>query len=323
MKRKFLNALILCLLVSLKCMAVAEGVTIRNYVYAEKDGQKLTLDVYNDPSNHTFEKKPVFIFSLGGGWEGGHRQAGHALLTDFAEEGYIAIGIDYRLHIRNLKDSGVKLDKSNFCEAYATAIQMGIEDLFDATAFVIDNAEKWGADTSIVVLCGCSAGAINSATAEYLICNDHPLATSRLPKGFNYRAIIPCAGGIWVTDCTQLTWKRRPCAYIVFHGTSDEMVPYDFDTVADGKFSTFGPARYIPQLEEMQVPFMFHTYVGDTHGVAMFYDKRWVRQEMKNALGRIIWWNENIKLKINDARYDRPHKERHLKESIDKLTAAE
>ena len=101
------------------------------------------------------------------------------------------------------------------------------------------------------------------------------------------------------------------------------MVPYDFDTVADGKFSTFGPARYIPQLEEMQVPFMFHTYVGDTHGVAMFYDKRWVRQEMKNALGRIIWWNENIKLKINDARYDRPHKERHLKESRDRLTATE
>mgnify|MGYP002868446724 CR=1 FL=1 len=135
MKRRFLNALILCLLATLKCLAVPEGVTIKNYVYAEKYGQQLTLDVYNDPSNNTYKKKPVFIFSFGGSWEAGNRQAGHALLTDFAEEGYIAVGIDYRLHIRNLKDLGVKLDKTNFCQAYAKAIEMGIEDLFDELDF--------------------------------------------------------------------------------------------------------------------------------------------------------------------------------------------
>ena len=319
MKGKILNLMMLCLLLPLKAMAVAEGVTIKNYVYAEKDGQRLTLDVYNDPSITTYAKKPVFIFSFGGGWEGGNRHAGHALLTDMAEEGYIAIGIDYRLYIQQVKKSAEGLTRRNFAESYATAIQMGVEDLFDATAFVIAKAEEWKADTSIVVISGCSAGAINSATAEYLICNDHPMATSRLPQGFNYRAVVPFAGGIWLTDCKELTWKRRPCPYVAFHGTSDELVPYDFATIGEGKFSTFGPAHYMQQLEEMQVPYMFHTYVGDTHGIAGFYDKRWTRQEMKNALARMIWWNEKIRLRINDARYDRPHVDRTLEDGLRKM----
>jgi hypothetical protein len=232
---------------------------------------------------------------------------------------YIAIGIDYRLYIQQVKKSAEGLTRRNFAESYATAIQMGVEDLFDATAFVIAKAEEWKADTSIVVISGCSAGAINSATAEYLICNDHPMATSRLPQGFNYRAVVPFAGGIWLTDCKELTWKRRTCPYVAFHGTSDELVPYDFATIGEGKFSTFGPAHYMQQLEEMQVPYMFHTYVGDTHGIAGFYDKRWARQEMKNALARMIWWNEKIRLRINDARYDRTHVDRTLEDGLRKM----
>jgi len=316
MKMKLLRSFLCTLMLLTFTSAMAEGVTMKNFTYAEKDGQALTLDVYNDPSDHRYAKKPVIIFSFGGGWEGGNRGSGHAMMTDFAEEGYIAVSIDYRLYIRQLKDSGAKLTKENFAASYAKAVQMGIEDLLDATAFVLKNAEEWGADTAKIIISGCSAGAINSATAEYLVCNDHPLATERLPKDFNYAAVVPFAGGIWLGDCPQLTWKRKPCPFIIFHGTSDELVPYNYDGVGNGAFSAYGPASYVPQLEQMEVPYYFHTYVGNTHGVAVFFDKKQVRQEAKTYLAKILWLGEKLKVNVNEARYDRPHVDRNLADTI-------
>ncbi|MBQ8046534.1 MAG: alpha/beta hydrolase [Prevotella sp.] len=292
MKRKFfflLGFLVLLCCLNLCANSKNKNIEVTTHEYASKEKQALRLDVYVDTTAEVQGLRPVFIFSFGGGWEGGKREDGRPVLEHFAQKGYIAVGIDYRLGIRRLKDEGVKLDSTNFASAYGDAVRMGIEDLFDATRYVIDHAKEWQADTSLIVISGSSAGAINSITAEYLVCNDHPLATSRLPEGFNYAAVIPCAGGIWVSNADTLVWRRKPCPIIAYHGTADQLVPYGKVVLQDGAFSAFGPDYYMPAVKAMGVPTLMHRYEGSDHIIAGIYLKEEARNEMTDNLSRLIF----------------------------------
>ena len=145
---------------------LGEHIGVTTYSYAVKDGDTLHMDVYLDSTKlHADEKLPVFLFSFGGGWTSGKRQDGQALLEDAAHHGYVGVGIDYRLGIRALSKQGVNIDSTNFASSYSMAITWGIEDLFDATCFVIDHADELHADTCRIIACGSSAGATNSLTA--------------------------------------------------------------------------------------------------------------------------------------------------------------
>lgn len=57
----------------------------------------------------------------------------------------------------------------------ARTISMAVEDLYDATAFIVDKADEWGIDSSQIVACGSSAGAITVLHGEYALCNASPL----------------------------------------------------------------------------------------------------------------------------------------------------
>ncbi len=261
-----------CLLTACSGQPIGENASVTTYVYAEKDGSELKLDVYMDSTALISNTKyPVFIFSFGGGWENGKREDGAALLNDFAHHGYIGVGIDYRLGIRQLKEEGVNvLDSTQFASSYSKAITMGVEDIFDATRYIIDHAAEWNADTSRIVVCGSSAGATNSLTAEYLICNQHSMATSRLPKGFNYAAVIPIAGGV---------------------------------VLPEGAFGGFGPLYYMPQLQQMQVPHLFHTYLKGDHLVSAMHNSPTARTEMLTTLERILDHHAPLSLTITEEHY--------------------
>ena len=307
MMNKLLFPFFRCLLLSFLCFMsqhalAADDVTVTTYTYAEKDGQELKLDVYVDSTYQHEGTRPVMIFSFGGSWKHGSREVGKSMLTDFAQHGFVAVGIDYRLGIKQIEDSGVKIDASNFGESYAKAITMGIEDLVDATSFLIQKADEWELDTARFVACGSSAGAINTATAEYLICNRHPLVAGRLPESFNYRAIVPCAGGIWMMGTDTLTWERKPCMFIDFHGTRDQLVPYG--KMAMGKlFAAFGPEYYIPQLKAMEVPYSQHIYDGADHVIALIYDNPFARQDILSFLRRTIDRKERLMQVVHEENY--------------------
>ena len=294
-----------CLLTACSGQPIGENASVTTYVYAEKDGSELKLDVYMDSTALISNTKyPVFIFSFGGGWENGKREDGAALLNDFAHHGYIGVGIDYRLGIRQLKEEGVNvLDSTQFASSYSKAITMGVEDIFDATRYIIDHAAEWNADTSRIVVCGSSAGATNSLTAEYLICNQHSMATSRLPKGFNYAAVIPIAGGVWLKDAGTLIWQQKPCPVLAYHGTDDQLVPYDHLVLPEGAFGGFGPLYYMPQLQQMQVPHLFHTYLKGDHLVSAMHNSPTARTEMLTTLERILDHHAPLSLTITEEHY--------------------
>lgn len=99
----------------------------------------------------------------------------------------------------------------------ARTISMAVEDLYDATAFIVDKADEWGIDSSQIVACGSSAGAITVLHGEYALCNASPLV-QHLPVGFRYAGIVSFAGAIFemgeepplgIAACADDAFSRR------------------------------------------------------------------------------------------------------------------
>ena len=57
-----------------------------------------------------------------------------------------------------------------------------MEDLFDATSYVLKHAEDWNIDKDRIVIFGGSAGATNSLVAEYNVANETELALRTSPR---------------------------------------------------------------------------------------------------------------------------------------------
>lgn len=151
-----MNRLVLFIIsaVALLCGNVCYAEVIcTTHTYAVKDGKELKLDAYIDNSLKSDAKRPVFIYSFGGGWEGGTRKDAK-WIKRFAENGFLAVCIDYRLGIKELKDKGQPVDGANFGNAYSYAIGLGVKDLYDATRYIVDNAGNWNADIEKVIISG-------------------------------------------------------------------------------------------------------------------------------------------------------------------------
>ena len=99
-----------------------------------------------------------------------------------------------------------------------------------------------------------------------------------------------------------LIWERKPCMFIDFHGTRDQLVPYG--KMAMGKlFAAFGPEYYIPQLKAMEVPYSQHIYDGADHVIALIYDNPFARQDILSFLRRTIDRKERLMQVVHEENY--------------------
>lgn len=229
------------------------------YVYSVKGADTLKLDKY-DKLSPGGGLKPCLIYVFGGGFVGGVRESDSydKFFNNILDQGYSVISIDYRL---GLKDVG---DPSEFPAALANSITMAVEDLFDATRYVLDNAAAWNIDKNMIVACGSSAGAITVLQAEYAICNREEL-TKSLPQGFNYAGIIAFAGAIFDTY-GRLHWANKPAPIQLFHGDADNQVPFDKIEVMNAGF--YGSKHIAEQLDRLQYPYYFYKVENAAHEIA-------------------------------------------------------
>lgn len=237
------------------------------FTYASREGGDLKLDRIVDDAAAPAEKRPVLIFSFGGGWEMGERNGRHSakFFRFIASLGYTVVTIDYRLGIREAKRKK-EFRWANSKEHYQRAIEWGVEDLYAATAFVLKHADAWKIDPARIVLAGSSAGAFNSLHAEHGLCNASPLASKYLPADFRYAGVISMAGAIWLPgEQTPLEWKRLPCPILFFHGSKDQLVTYD---ETHKGFSGYGPASIHRQLERLGGSSWFIDVPGADHAMA-------------------------------------------------------
>jgi len=249
-----------------KSATVSSSLKRESFLYATKDGQPLYLDLIVDKKMKVTGKRPVIIFSFGGGWEAGSRSdAGFEKgFETFTSMGYAIIAIDYRLGVKIAKDRK-EFTPENSTAMYLRAVEWGVEDLFDSTSFVLKHADEWNIDKDHIVLMGGSAGATNSLVAEYNVANETQLAQDHLPPKFRYAGVISMAGAFWLKATTPLLFKNKPAPIMFFHGAKDQLVTYD---EVQGPFSGYGPVYYFRRFAGPDYPKWFVDYPQGDHVIA-------------------------------------------------------
>ncbi len=277
MKRFILTAILV--MVSLASMA-QQKVRINvspsgEYMFAQRDTCQLFMSVYDpvEGSETTFQdrKKPCILFVFGGGFIMGDRNA-RAYLPWFRlynENGYKVITIDYRLGLKGAGNVGVK-----DIDVIYNAIQIGVEDLYAATAFIINNAEALDVDPSNIVIAGSSAGAIISLQAEWHLCNRSGLS-GMLPEDFRYAGVMSFSGAIFSRE-GKIRYAKEPAPTLLMHGTADKIVNYNHIVFFKNRFEGSKPLADI--YAKNSYNFNIYRYEGNQHEIASSFVRSFPEQ---------------------------------------------
>lgn len=251
----------------------SDGILKETILFSTKGSDSLFFDKYTIPGIEG--KRGCMMFAFGGGFKWGDRDnKGYIPYFHFlASQGYCVVSIDYRLGLRNPGEN----------KSLKKAIDIAVEDLFDATSYVLKHAEEWNIDKNMILAGGSSAGAIAALQAEYEICNRTGL-TSRLPEGFNYAGIISFAGAILDGE-GDLTWKQAPCPIQMFHGDKDNLVPYN--TIKNNTGGFYGPEYITGKLDELHSPYWLYTAKGGGHEQAEV-PMNFNREEIISFLNKLV-----------------------------------
>lgn len=300
LKPFFIAILIILCAGSMKAAApISTDIKKETYAY---DGN-LYLDRYyctnfSGSQANIKEKSPVMIFMFGGAFYTGSRDRKDYIpyFHYLAEHGIQVFSIDYRLGLKPFVD---KMQGNTTEQDFPTAvnngrsqgklavakqmiglmeksIDMAVEDLYKATAYIISNAEKWNIDTALIMTSGSSAGAITALQAEYYLSNqftdesagedEHTLPTKYLPSGFKYGGVISFAGAI-LNLHSKMKWDKTPAPIMFFHGNADSNVPYNRIWTPMG---CFNGSKYISKkLSKMDAPHYLYTYEEANHSIAV------------------------------------------------------
>lgn len=234
---------------------------IANYLYAIKDTNKLSLDFYS-PQLTNNNNDICLIYVFGGGFFIGSKtdSTNVAFCKSITKYGYSVAAIDYRLGMKGNKSKGLK-----FVKAMRKAISMAEDDVFSATNYLLDNAEKFQIDKNKIIICGSSAGAITVLQADYDL-SIKSQNTKILPENFKYAAVISLAGGLLSVN-GKPNYKQQPAPTLFLHGTTDNLVKYDKLKIFNYGF--FGPNYLIKQFKKNNYPFVFYRFNNIGHEIAI------------------------------------------------------
>ena len=242
------------------------SVACDTFDYAVKEGDTLRMDRYTLPAWDKESRRPCLIFLFGGAFTHGTRNAGqYRPFFDYLVEelGYTVVSIDYRLGLKEPLAAG-QLTPESFTQLLPQAVLMAVEDLYDATSYVVSRADEWYIDADGIVACGSSAGAISVLQGAYMIANGSRL-TAKLPESFNYAGVISFAGAI-VDMGGDLKWANAPAPVMLFHGDADSNVPYG--ALRLGAAGIFGSKYIAAQLAGMKSPYYFYSVENADHAMA-------------------------------------------------------
>jgi acetyl esterase/lipase len=121
-----------------------DSIEVNSYTYIVKNGENLDLDIYT-PWGDPEENRPLLLYVHGGGFSGGTRNGDDIIefCKRMAEYGYVTASISYRL-TRKGKPTGFGCDCPE--EEKLKTFQAAVEDIQDATFFLIQNRESFGID---------------------------------------------------------------------------------------------------------------------------------------------------------------------------------
>jgi predicted esterase len=233
----------------------------QSFVYAKKDSAELGLDVYSYGTSDNL-KRPCIIFIFGGAFVRGSRDSKiyNGYFNSMVQHGFVCISISYRLGMKGVKNVSV------FNTApFKNAVDMAVDDLYDATNWVIDHKDALGIDTGKIIISGSSSGGITAQTAEFSLCNDLSIA-KKLPAGFMYAGVISFSGAVLSFD-GKLKYKEPPAPVLMFHGTADKIVPYKQIRFFNKGF--YGSGAIAKTFRKNNYPFHLYSEVDLGHEVSV------------------------------------------------------
>lgn len=275
-------------------------------LFAHRDTCDLYLDIYEPTqgAETTFQgiEKPTLLFVFGGGFILGQRNEPFYFpwFKQFLDNGYRVVSIDYRLGLKGVEMRFDPIHVFESCRITKKAVDMGVEDVFSAVKFLIDNKK---ADASNIVVMGNSAGAMISLSAEWEACNGwsekgtkvggKTLAQAAgLPEGFKFKGVMSFAGAIMTTS-GKPAYSRTPAPMLLIHGTRDGAVTYK--KTAFGKYGMYGSSALVKDVYEKNgYVYHFYRYKGHSHDMAanmiscMKEQFRFLEEEVMLGRGRTI-----------------------------------
>lgn len=233
--------------------------TIKEYkevIYKTIDSTSLKLDIYHSKKlNHS---APLIIFIHGGAWKKGDKHDYLVYLTSYAEKGYVTATIQYRF-------------------AGVAKYPAQLLDVQSAVIWLKQHADEYHIDPNKVALVGGSAGGHLAMMNAYS--NSNPITeenefSSKVQALVNFygpsdlidvaeedKPTVEYLIGKTEDEAPELYKAASPIYYIsktapptiTFHGTLDELVPYEQSD------------RLHKKLQEMGVPSYYHKLEGWPH----------------------------------------------------------
>ena len=190
---------------------------MQTLTYFKNDTLQLDLDLYL-PDKKPAGKLPLMLFVHGGGFSGGQRQNNAEFCKFLSQKGFAAATISYTLYMKGRKFScdGILTEK-------VKAINFGVNDLWLATSFFLQNSAKFNIDPAKIFISGSSAGGEAVLHAAYWDRELMKMYDHKLPASFRYAGLVSGAGAIM--DLNLITQKNIIPMFF-FHGNGDSTVPY-------------------------------------------------------------------------------------------------
>jgi predicted esterase len=194
--------------------------TVENKFLTITRKQDLKLTIYRS-SGDTLNKRPLLIWLHSGGFVTGDFRDREIvrLCEDFAKRGFVTASVAYRLYTFG--------DAVNLWRLIYKAVQ----DVNDATGYILNNENLYGISADHVYVGGFSAGAITALHCGFLHQgNQSGFSNQNLPdiygevSGFievPYKGLISIAGGM---PDNEIISKQYRISVLSFHGDRDILV---------------------------------------------------------------------------------------------------
>lgn len=272
-----------------------ENIKIETHAYAFKDGENLEMDIYYPEYDSEFSR-PTVIYVHGGGFQNGSRndEGTQIFCTELAKYGYVVSSISYRLTRKDTPEGfGCDCPANEKLNTFFAAV----EDIQDASFFLIQNRDLFGIDPQKIILAGSSAGAEAVLNAAY-----QPPFCYGLESGpVSVAGVISMAGAI--PDLENI-YDESAVPSLFFHGTDDNLVPYATaphhycDKDKPGYLILHGAYSIANKLKELEVPFWLHTTCGGKHELSKIPKEKYFDEIVEFCYNYVVIDNGKAKYTV-------------------------
>lgn len=238
----------------------------------------LIMDIYFPSGAKTGDKNPLVMLIHGGSYLNGDKVDMQRDCQLLADSGFVVASINYRLGWR----SGTTTCGGDSASE-TRAVYRALQDANAALRFLTFNSIAFSINTDWIFIGGSSAGSSVALNTKYI---SDPIAMAFLPTVYAQLGPVNNAGNALTSEfkikgiCNM--WGALPDSNLInqfsatptisFHGTNDNVVPYDigFNESCPNYARLFGSACIHRRLVAFHTPVISNFVIGGGHGPSVY-----------------------------------------------------